>query len=192
MTLVLDATVGGANSNAYLDQSAAQVYIDGTPNAAAWTSADGGGVVSGGARDQALVYATRLLEAIPWRGVKIGTATTQALCWPRNFVEDPDAGTTENPWFGWSGVTIYLDGTTIPKRILRATTALALEILRAGTSDVAGVDPNINVKSSKVGPLETVNVDPWLQRRGLQYYPEVWREIWPLTKAYQQARVDRG
>lgn len=191
MALVLDATVGGANSNAYLDQAAAQAYIDGTPNASAWTTADGGIVVAGGQRDQALVYATTLLEAIPWKGVKIGTATTQALCWPRNFVQDPDAGTPENPWFGWSGVTIYLDGTTIPRRILRATTALALEILRAGTDDVAGVDPNINVKVAKTGPLDTEFVEPYLQRRNLQYYPTVWREIWPLTKASAQARVER-
>lgn len=107
MALVLDATVGGATSNAYLTAAEADAYLEGHINAAAWTAA------TTGAKEQALVAATRRLDQDQWVGG--AASTTQALKWPRIWCED------EN------GNEIAAD--VIPQEIKDATAELALVLL---------------------------------------------------------------
>jgi hypothetical protein len=193
MALTLDATVGGVSANAYLTQVAAQALLDGVPNADAWTNASATG---GGAREQALVYATQLLDAIAYKGIKTNAA--QALLWPRGGVLDPDYGDGSDAFSGYilSGggqFGYYLDMAILPARILRATTMLALEILRAGTSDIWGVDATANIAKKDIGgAIATEYIDVRYRRFGLRVYPSVWREIFPLTLAANAMTVERA
>jgi hypothetical protein len=120
----------------------------------------------------------------------------QALQWPRAWVVDPDFAAMQYSTapFGpmldtWPG---YLSPFAIPHRILRGHALLTLEILRAGTSDVWGVDPLINVKRKKIDVLETEFYDRHLRRTGLRVFPSVWREMYPLTLASEPASVRRA
>jgi hypothetical protein len=186
MALVLVAAVGAANANAYLDPPAAQAVIDATPNSSAWGS-------DVAAQTQAIVYATSMLEVLAYKGVK--ASVSQALQWPRASVRDPDYGEDiENVGYELSGGDwgVWLDYTTIPRRIQRACVMLALEILRAGTSDVWGVDNDINKSAKTVDVLRTDFVAPGFRRTGLRLYPSVWREVYPLTLASQSASVARA
>lgn len=186
MPLTLDASVGTTTANAYLDQTAAQALLDGVPNATAWTSA------TSSARDQALVYATRLLDVLGFQGVR--ATVTQALQWPRGSVRDPDYGQDTGAIAGYmlNGWGVYLDRTTIPARVQRACAMLALEILRAGAGDVWGIDATANIQSKGVDVLRTDYVAVPLRRFGLRVYPSVWREVAPLLLAAEGMTVERA
>jgi hypothetical protein len=83
VVLVLDATAGGASSNSYVSLADAETYFEGRPFASAWTGADQAD------KEQALVYATTILERERWAGCEGGNvqaALTQALAWPRRWV----------------------------------------------------------------------------------------------------------
>lgn len=187
MPLVLDATVGGLTANSYLDVPSAQGYLDATPNADAWTAA------GTGLQAQALVAATTMLDALIYDGVK--TAVGQALQWPRGGVLDPDYGDASGAYAGymvagWWGA--YLDPHLIPKRIERACAALALEILRAGATEVWGVDVTANIAKKGIDVLTTEYVPVGQRRFGLRVYPQVWRWVYPLTLAAKGDRVERA
>jgi hypothetical protein len=115
----LVATVGGATANAYQDAAAVADILAGVPNAGAFDTA------TSSARDVAAVYATTLLEALAYLGVK---ATSDAGAqWPRGWVLDPDYGAADAAVSGYMtsgqwGAYLALD--TIPKRIQRATRSL--------------------------------------------------------------------
>lgn len=188
MTLTLVSTAGAAESNSYVDVALAQAILDGVPNAAAWTAADAS------TKAQALVYATTMLDAVAYQGVKYSVA--QALNWPRGGVLDPDygqsAGAISGYMVGEGNWGVYLDFATIPKRIQRATAMLALEILRAGPADVWNVDADANKAEKSVDVLHTTFIDPASRRYGLQVYRSVWREIAPLTSASVPREVRRA
>lgn len=188
MSVDVVATVGGATANAYLDEDAAQALLDGVPNTSAWDTA------TSDARGVALVYATRMIDALLYLGAK--ASTTQALSWPRAYVVDPDystVGANSGP-FGimldtWPG---YLVTTAIPTRIKRGTTMLAFEILRAGTADVWGVDASLNVRRKQVDVISTEYYDRSQRLTGLRKYPSVYREVFPLTLASEPRSVNRA
>lgn len=137
------ATPGAANATSYLTVAEADAYLDARPNVAAWTGA------SADARARAVITATRLLSPLPWRGSR--TTAAQALAWPRADCPNPDA-----PW-GVSGVTgdewIYYASDVIPQRVKDACAELALELLNAGTSDLATLDGDANLTAKSIGPL---------------------------------------
>lgn len=184
--LILVATIGGPTSNSYQDSVSAQAILNAVPNTDAWDNADPD------TQDQSLVRATQMFESLKWLGVKVGSYTSQALNWPRNFVPDPDYGSVDSQWIGWVGATVYLPGTVIPTRVLRGHAALALEILRAGTADVWGMDDTVNVLDEQVGTLRTQYADVSKRRLGLRAYPQVWREIFPLLELSRPGRVERA
>lgn len=187
MALTLDATVSGVASNSYLTIAQCQAYMDATPNADKWTAA--GTVLQA----QALVAATSMLDTVAYRGFK--TKVGQALQWPRGSVLDPDYGDTTGATAGymvggfWG---VYLDLAAIPKRIERGCAALALEILRAGTADVWGIDSTANVARKQIDVLQTEYVPVGQRRFGLRVYPQVWRHIYPLTQASAGTSVERA
>lgn len=182
MALTLDASVGGSGSNSYLDRGAATALLEAVPNADAWTAA------AASQQDRALVHATTMLDTLAYQGQK--TESTQALAWPREDVADPDYG-ERNVVGAWD--CVYLPDDAIPRRVQRACAQLALIILRAGTEDVWGEDETLDFAGeSLAGVTATQYVAPHQRQRGLRRYPQVWRELAPLTAGALGARVERG
>jgi len=160
----LVTTVGGAASNSFASLDEADEYLDARLNAAAWNAE--------AVEDQkvrALIESTRELNLLPWAGGR--TTATQALAWPKDDALDPDS-----PSVGGS----YFASTVIPVRLQHATCELALEFLKAGTSDVAALDTLSNVTREKVGPIETEYALPAHRARGLARFPRVLALVRPL------------
>jgi hypothetical protein len=140
MTLVLDATVGGANSNSYITVARATEIADyDIIERVDWYVADVDDKI------RALVSATRQLDTLPWVGER--ATTTQALAWPRvnAVINGRTVATTE-----------------IPIEVEQATYDLALALLReakAGASAATSGDlipgiPNSQLKRAKLDVLE--------------------------------------
>lgn len=137
----------------------------------------------------ALVQATRTLSGLTWQGYR--TDDVQALSWPRTGVTNPDAS-LDATIGAWTGTPEY-DDDVIPLRVKNATCELALEILRAGTTDIAGQDPLQNVIQKTVDVLSTTYSDPALRATGLARYPEVIGPISPLlSSGAGQMQVSRA
>lgn len=81
MTLVLDATVGGASANAYGTAAEADAYFAGDPFGSAWTGAPE-------KKDQCLVAAARRLDEESFDGAR--ATITQAREFPRIGAYDKD------------------------------------------------------------------------------------------------------
>ena len=186
MALSLDPTPSGVAANSFISLSDAQAIIDATPNSSAWGT-------DAAAQTQALVYATTLLNVIEYQGIK--SSFTQALAWPRYGVYDPDYGQSR---LGPEAYTVagqwgfYLDNTTVPTRMKRACVMLALEILKAGTTNIWDVDKTANIAKKTIDVIATEYVAVSDRRFGLRVYPSVWREIYPLTMASQPTSVERA
>src|SRR6185312_6493082 len=115
---------------------------------------------------------------------------------PRASVIDPDYGDTSGAFAGYmvngGAWGVYLDMNKIPARIVRACVMLALEILKAGTSNVWDVDKTSNVSKKTIDVISTEYVSVSERRFGLRVYPSVWREIYPLTMASEPTTVERA
>ena len=85
MAVTLDATVGGASANAYIDASTADTILAQHSRGTAWSA------LTSDAKNASLIMATRALEQNNFRGAR--TAATQALRWPRDgvYTRDGDA-----------------------------------------------------------------------------------------------------
>ncbi len=162
MALVIDATVGGATANSFVLKTEMDAYVLTRLNAGAWTGVD--------AQLAALTEATRQLNVQPWDGSTV--TSTQALNWPRQFVTNPDAP-------AW-GTAIDYATTIIPQRVKDATCELALQFLKAGTTDIASLPANDGLIRKRVDVLEKEWADPRVQKEGLERYPLVWNLIAPL------------
>lgn len=163
MAVVIDATVGGASANSFVTLAEAQAYMDARLNESSWESA------TPDTQNRALVEATRDLSVAVWQGTRADS--TQALSWPRWFVVNPDL-----PWAG----TVYYASTVIPQRVKDATCELALQYVKAGTTDVAAQDPQQNIIEKTVGPLTTRYSEPLNRKVGIARYPRVIDLIRPL------------
>lgn len=128
----LDATIGGASSNAYCDASRAQLYFDTRLNTAAWDAA------IAATRDKALMAATARLEQERYVGYKASSA--QALAWPRQYVEDKDG-------------SLYASS-AMPTPVVAAVCELALHLLNGGTTDVLVPSALEQFDAVSVGPLD--------------------------------------
>lgn len=166
MTLVLDDSVGGASANTFASLAEATAYMDSRLNGSAWTSA------TEDDQNRALVEATRELSAMAWKGQRV--TETQALAWPRAWVETPDAA--------WPGVS-YIDSSVIPQAVQDATCELAFQFLKAGTTDLAVIDPNDNVRVKTVDVLTTEYFEPYQRKLGLARFPRILNLIRPLLAA---------
>lgn len=189
MPLVLDATVGGATSNAYVDRDDANTYFEGRASTAAWDAA------FNDAKDKALVNATDLLERLKWAGAKGMTpagALTQALAWPRRWAPTLEADAApEFVAVDFIDTSVaYYSELTIPRPIVRACCELALVILTAGTTDIFASDLK-RVKRKKVDALETEFFDSQDALRGISRYPHVLQLITPLLRSAGGIEVER-
>lgn len=191
MSVQLVADVSGSGSNSYQTADAVQAILDGVVNADAWNVI---AEADADALDVICVQSTALIDVIAYQGQK--TLVAQALSWPRLWVPDPDFGDVEGDVGGWqataSAPNIYLDSTTIPRRILRGHALLCLEIARAGADDVWGVDDSLNVAKKSLDIITTEFVDVAKRRTGLRRYPMVWAPIFPLTRAAKPQSVERA
>ena len=119
MALVLDATVGGEDSNTYSLLATADTYFESRLYTDTWDDADDAD------QDKALAQATRLLDQwYTWAGE--AASAEQALRWPRIDAYDLD------------GNLIASD--ELPANLVYATAELAMALLaddRTADSDVA-------------------------------------------------------
>lgn len=162
MALVLNATVGGSAANTFVTAAEMTKYVEGRLNAAIWTAAE--------AQLPALVEATHELSMLTWIGTTV--TSTQALSWPRQYAEDPDAPA--------GGSTIEYATNIVPVRVKHATCELALQFLKGGTTDIAALPATDGILEKTVDVLTTIYADPRAQKQGLRRYPSVMRFIRPL------------
>ena len=130
MAVVIDATVGGVNSNSYITRNEADSYNEAHVSGASWAAQTDAN------KDIAIVMATRVLDAeIDWEGYK--AEEDQALRWPRNGTYDKD---------NW-----YIDNDVIPLDLKNAVSEFArllLEEDRTAESDSKGL------RSLSVGSID--------------------------------------
>lgn len=181
MPLVLDATVGTATANSFASRVQADAYFLTRPFADAWTAA------SATLQDQALIFATTLLNALKWKGGKGMTnasALTQALAWPRQWTPTLEADAQpEYVTEYFIDLTIgYYSSLSIPTPIVQATCELALEILKAGSTDPFTIDSTRNIKREQVDVISTEYFDPQYRAYWLARYPSVMNLIAPLLR----------
>lgn len=168
MAVTLVATIGAADANAYITRAAADTYLNLRLNASAWSNA------SVDDQAKALIEATRDLDALPWRGIRATDA--QALAFPRDSLVNPDA-TISDPAVDYP----YYADDMIPERVLDATCELALEFLKAGTTDLAALPTSTGIKSESVAGAITTVYETGLGRpQGLARFPRVLARIAPL------------
>jgi hypothetical protein len=168
VAVTIVATVGSASANSYVSQADATTALEGRLNSSAWTDA------TSDVKNRALVEAQAELQVLEWKGSR--TDATQALAWPRQYVEDPDAPADADldeapfPTF---------DDDEIPTRVKQAQIELAFQFVKAGTSDLAMPASSDGIKRKRVDVLETEYLDH-RPTRGLSRYPRVMALIEPL------------
>lgn len=134
MPIVIDATVGGANANAYGAVAVIDAHALGTAWATAWAAK------TADEKNALAVRATRALDGRPFAGWPV--STTQALQFPRDGVYRPDGSAWAND--------------LIPPPIVTAWAHIAAWLSSfAATVDPFSLASASNVRRKKIGPLET-------------------------------------
>lgn len=136
MALVLNATAADPAANAYCLTAEADAYHLSRGFNPEWTAA------LTGAKELAIVWATRLLDQLEWNGIKWHLLPgSQALRWPRAGVFDQD--------------NVLVDYQSIPQWLKNATAEWAFFLIKDDrTLDPGGIVP-LNLK---VGPIELKNL----------------------------------
>lgn len=174
MALTIVATPGSASANSFATEAEADAYLEGRLNSDAWWDADAAD------RRKALVEAARELNNLPWLGTR--TDATQVMEWPRDRVRDPDTPISDPG----QDYPYYADD-VVPDRVKDAQVELALEFLRAGSTDLAVRDPQLDVQSEGIsGATSTQYVRPLHRGRGLQKFPRVLGRIAPLIESSRE------
>lgn len=174
MAITIVATAGETNANSFVTAAEMTTYCNARLNASAWTAAD--------AQLPALVEATRDLNLPAYIGGKATVA--QALMWPRVWAVDPDASSVlvdpVDPSRIAGSFVAYFSETAIPQRVKDATCELALQYLKAGTTDMAALDDTLGVIRETVDVLTTEYAKPGERAQGLARFPRVMALIAPL------------
>lgn len=129
--MAFNSTIGDPAANSFASVPEAIAYHEGRLFNEEWINA------STIKRQSALMWATRLLDALSWEGQK--TASSQALKWPRTYVYDDNGD--------------QLDTATIPQFLIDATAEYALQLIksdRESDSDTQGIS------EVKAGEVEVV------------------------------------
>jgi hypothetical protein len=183
VALVITATVGSSSANSFVTEAEMDAYCEGRLNATAWTS--------DAAALPALVEATRDISAQLFKGYRV--TDTQALSWPREYCPVPVTDTTADTIIGESGVVEYAT-TVIPQRVKDATCELAVQFIKAGTTDIATESASDGVIRKTVDVLTTEWAAPGMRARGLNRYRSVMRFIRPLlaSSGGMNSTIERG
>ena len=166
MAITIVATPGAANANSFATEAEFIAYAATRLNVPAGTTVSGSTCTEN--EKAALIEATRELNRLEFAGTRINT--TQALAAPRAYWPMPDAPQSPPPF---SSITVYLPEDEIPALLVQATCELALEFLKAGTTDIASAGADDNLKRKKIGAIEKEWFDKRDQARGLARFPRV-------------------
>lgn len=166
MPVTIEATPGHASANSFIALDAAETYMASRLNATLWDAA------STDTKNRALVEATRELSLLKYVGSR--TTTTQALSWPRQYARNPDLPALVSVQ---DLSQLYFDDDIVPQRVKDATCELALEFVKAGTTDVASRDPNANIQQKTIDVISTTFFASEKQPKGLNRFPSVMRFV---------------
>lgn len=126
------------NVNSYVTVADADLFFGNRLDVAAWQGADST------TKGQALMTATQMLDDMLWAGTVVNS--DQPLAFPRVCEYfDPKLGTL-----------VYLDGASVPERIIRATLELAYHLL----NNDGLLDSSDTVKSIAIGPIKLDGMQP--------------------------------
>ena len=177
MAVTIVATVGSASANSFVTLAEAATYAETRLNASTWETD-----ATTDTKNRALVEATRWLSVLHWQGARVDS--TQALSWPRAWAPNPDS-----PNLAFN----YYDTDVIPQRVKDATCELAFQFVKAGTTDLAALDPSVGVIEKTIDVI-TTRWNGFQKPSGLSAYPSVLRLIKPLLDGVSanQLRVSRA
>lgn len=134
MTLTVEDGTGLAAADAFISLAYAAAY-----HAARGNTAWAAGTVTDDAREQAIRRATTFLSiAFTWQGFKV-RARSQALAWPRSFVQDGEGNTVAND--------------EVPDEVEQATAEAALRELATAGALTPDYTPSERVSQETVGPI---------------------------------------
>lgn len=146
MPLIVEDGTGLANAEAYISATDASTYHSNRGNAA-WA-----GLASDAVREQKLRLATDYMEQmyrVRWKGQRV--TATQALSWPRAWVEREDYYVTgATPPESISG-QYYYPSDEVPVEVARACAELALRAIDGDLFE----DQEAPVIEETVGPITT-------------------------------------
>lgn len=163
MSIVINATPLDPTANSFVAEAQVIAYAQTRVNVVGFQ----GPSALTDAERAAVCDATRELSMRPWAGRR--TTFEQALSWPRWSVVNPD-----------SPLGLLYDSFVMPQRVMDATCELAFEFIKAGTVDIAALDPKIGILSEQVDVLKTQYAPPGARQQGLRRFPRVWILIAPL------------
>ena len=137
MALIVEDGSGKTDADSYLSVADADTYHTNHSGSTDWSGA------TTATKEQALRLATQYLDVRYnglWKGYR--SNETQALDWPRAYVEDSDG--------------YYYDSDEMPLRVKDATAELALRVVEGDTLlDDITKPGTIKRKRVKAGPVET-------------------------------------
>lgn len=164
LTLVVENGTGLANATTYNSVAGVTARLAAVPRATAWANA----ALTADRQEQIAMEATAVIDRLPWDGIR--TYQTQALAWPRAWMQTPDGyAIASNLMPAW-----LLDGHA------RLCEQLASELatLDANPQADTGLAPNTEIElasglrftpAARTGPLTPEIRDlfrPYLRGRG--------------------------
>ena len=171
MAITIVATVGSATANSYTTEAEFITYLATRLNVPAGTT--GSGTTASETEKKAMIEAARELQMLPWVGTRVDT--TQILAWPREYAPKPDL-----PDDITVGTSYYYLTTEIPQLVKDAQIELAMEFIKAGTTDLAARDAALDVLTEKVDVLETGYVPQTQRAQGIARFPRILTLLGPL------------
>ncbi len=175
MPITIVETPGSATANSFITEAQAIAFMATRLNVTGWATVSGSTCTEDEKR--AMIEATRDVSALSYVGVRVDS--TQVLSWPREDAPNPDSPGIDTV----AGVTLGdYPSDSIPLRVKNATCELALQYLKAGTTDVAALDSTAGIISKTVDVISTT-YDSAQRARGLARYPRVMSYVLPILKA---------
>jgi hypothetical protein len=156
----LIATAGATDANSFVTEETFIAYLATRKNAPAGSTVSGSTLTE--VEQLACIEATRDLDVLAWKGKR--ASATQRLSLPRTQWMQPDPAPGAPPHFA---------DDAIPRLVQDATCELAVEYLKAGTTDLAALPATDGVIRKKVDVLETEYAQPHARAQGLARFPRV-------------------
>lgn len=135
--VLIDATVGGENSNSYITEEEAQEFADSRLHISAWENA------TGNQKRSSLRWATARIDEMQFMGSR--ASNTQSLKWPRTGLLNEE------------GIDIPDDA--LPKELKRATFELAISLIGSDSVSLTGLEQfdRLKVGSIEIEPSKSVS-----------------------------------
>jgi len=184
--IVIVATPGAADANSFVAEAEAIAYAATRLNLAGWQTTTGATATEN--EKKALIEATRELDRLRYVGHR--ASSTQRLSWPRVFAAVPDPALTAHAVDAAPLGIVTYGADEIPLALKEATIELAMEFLRAGTTDLAAYPQEADVIRKRVDVIET-QWQPGRRPLGLARFPRVLALIAPLLAGAGRRTVVR-